>query len=439
MKRWLGAWLCLAVPTAAWAEEQAPAPAEMEAAGEAPAAASGNTLLIATPAESGEGEAEGSKEPKDAKKSAVAAVTPAAQTGEGAAAAPGTAPGAPATVAAAETTVTASPAAKATDKPVSVANMTPEQLASLGGFTYSFGLNHSVGHGTFVAPELLADVVGSLSGSVNYNFRGPFEKRYVVSAGASLSYEYTLPDNPTGRRVDWSDLRLGLQVPGLIKLPLGITGSPSVTYTAPITLGSWWQGSAGGLSGRLGFHKSWNEKLQTSLSLGAGTGLIFSQSSGPTRPDDLATLRRDEAGNPVYICRQANTLCDSGWVNSAYNLNAGLGTTWGFMEGWYLSAGLSIGTSFRYAVTNERDEFSSDVRDADGNLVTKTGMGRSDRLGGSVSVSYDVTDKLSLSFNVGSGGPPLTADNKRLRFPFFDWESAVGNSVSYSLSFGGRL
>ena len=51
--------------------------------------------------------------------------------------------------------------------------------------------------------------------------------------------------------------------------------------------------------------------------MGAGTGLLFSQSGGPTRPDDLANLRRDEAGIPVYICRQADTLCDSGWVNSA--------------------------------------------------------------------------------------------------------------------------
>ena len=109
------------------------------------------------------------------------------------------------------------------------------------------------------------------------------------------------------------------------------------------------------------------------------------------------------------------------------------------MKDWYLSADLSLGTSFRYAVTNGEDEFTSEVIDADGNPVAKTGMGRSDRLGGSVSVSYDITDKLSLSFNVGSGGPPLTADNKRLRFPFFDWESAVGNSVSYSLSIGGRL
>ena len=125
---------------------------------------------------------------------------------------------------------------------------------------------------------------------------------------------------------------LGLSSPGLIKLPLGITGSPSLTYTAPITLGSWWQGSAGGLSGRIGFHKSINEKLQAGLSLGAGTGLLFSQSGGPTRPDDLANLRRDEAGIPVYICRQANTLCDSGWVNSAFNLNAGINTSWAFMK-----------------------------------------------------------------------------------------------------------
>ncbi|MCI0574440.1 MAG: hypothetical protein L0Y66_27215 [Myxococcaceae bacterium] len=377
MKRWLVAWLCAGLlPAAVLAQEQPQGPQP-----ETPPAA---------PVEEAPGEQ-------------AAPASPAPQSG---------------------TTV-------ATPTSGNASVQTPEQLAAQTGWSVMASVGSTVGHGTFIKPEQVAYVDLGVTVQPRFNFRGPGGLRLVASASASASFELTPPDSATGRRFDWSDLRFGLSSPALYELPVvGASVTPVLSLTVPATLRSWWGGSLGVLGAGVGVNRTFGAWI-LNYQLSGSRGFHRSLAIGPSAPSEGGDVRRDATGNPLDICRAGQQLCASAGLNTAWSVNQTVGVTWAPDPRWTGSLGVGLSHQWRYAVTSAPDEYTAPTLDEHGNPAVHTGMGRTDSLSVSLSGGYNLNDQLSLSFGVSDAGPPLSRDNKRLRFLFV--EGAVA-STTYSLS-----
>jgi long-subunit fatty acid transport protein len=63
------------------------------------------------------------------------------------------------------------------------------------------------------------------------------------------------------------------------------------------------------------------------------------------------------------------------------------------------------------------------------------GRGRRDSHGASLSASYQLLDNLGISAGIANGGSPRTADDRRIRIPFFSYESQDLTIFSLGISY----
>lgn len=304
------------------------------------------------------------------------------------------------------------------------------------GLSWSVSLSNSLGLGTFVDPAYFASLGSFASVGANYLFTAAGRKMNV-NAGWSVAYQATqnLPD--TGRRVSPSDLRLGWSMPNAWSHEKwGISLAPSAGLIVPTTLESWHATLISSLSVGLSANKRVGD-FGLRLSVNASKGL-YALPFTPVAPSSL-----DQWNNNIVLCRTGEAYCGSGGLNPAFALGVGGGVSWSLTERLSAAVNLTYGYSFRNAATFERDALSPKVLDADGHPVASLGLGRSDTLSGSVSVSYGVSDNVFIDFSVSNGGPPLMIDpttgQKMPRFPWFSWGQLAGNptraGVGLSASF----
>jgi hypothetical protein len=143
-----------------------------------------------------------------------------------------------------------------------------------------------------------------------------------------------------------------------------------------------------------------------------------------------ATREIDPTVNPLFRIGGAEDL-GGGEIattaqNSSFSLRNGLTAAFSIGDRWYAAVAYSLSHSWKY-YDAPIDEFSSDY--------AKAGRGRSDNQWGSIGVSYALTEsgQTAISAQVYTGSPVFTADNKTLRFPFFDFRSLPDNYSSFSL------
>lgn len=352
--------------------------------------------------------------------------------------APAAAPAAaPATPAAATAQTTPQPAAS-TAPSAGSAVLTPEQLAALRGFFFSFSVDHLLGLGTFVDPQLYANFVANVNAFISYRTR-LFGKAFSLGVQPfgllGISYEYTLPDVSNGRRLSWSDARIALSMPALLKeKTTGIVFTPSFNIIVPTTLESW----GAGLISRLGLGLSMNRNFKTPIGMfianfgGLGTIGLYTNTQSVVRP----TALRDASNRPLVLCREGESACGINNNNSFLALQGSLSLTWVATDGIFVSLGYGMQTGLKYAAASKVDEFTPPSLDQNGNPVARTGMSRSDTQSASISLSFNLTDAISGSLYLFNFAPLLTADQKSVRFPLIDVTGLANNNtaVGFSLS-----
>lgn len=302
------------------------------------------------------------------------------------------------------------------------------------GLHMGVDLDHSLGHGTFINSAYYASFGGSLSLAPSYSFalRGI---KLSSSARGELSWEYTLPDSENARRVDWSDIKLGLSAPGVLKEAVtGITVSPGVGLSVPISLASRRASTITVLSGNLAFARPFG-KLSPAYTFGMARGFHARQYSA----DDLSDAV-DTTGARLCLARPGEPACNLFGTNTQFSISNGLSLGYELTQKLSFSAGLSLVNAFKYSVAPaEPDEFTPKALDSNGNPVARGGFGRSDRLSGSLGVAYQLNEAFGISAGMGTSGAPKTRDNKAFRFPFFDFIGPESNSTQYSLTLSAAL
>lgn len=343
------------------------------------------------------------------------AVTPPATTAP--AAAPAVAP-------------TAAPAAAApVVGPTATLATSAEAQKKREGFRMGVGLDHSIGQGLIERGEMLGSgsIAGSLSLSPSYSFDLAGMKM-GASANVGLSYEYTRPDSSTARRYNWGDIGLGLSAPAIYKNELtGISVSPRVGLTLPVSMGSLFRGTITNMSGGVALGRSFG-KVNVGLNLGASK-TFYGEITRNIKQQEID--RRDGLGNALFLCRTDSDNCGLRGVPNLWAMNAGLNANYSPVDKLNLGISFSMGKSMDYYIGV--DENSSTKLDSNGNPVVKA-QGTSDRMMGALSASYQLTSAIGISASMQTAQTPFSADNQRLRFPFYAFEGQENSLTAYSLA-----
>jgi hypothetical protein len=312
--------------------------------------------------------------------------------------------------------------------------LAPADSSSRKPFKIGVGIDHSIGSGTFAASRYaLVAAKLTVSPSYAFAFRGV---ELSASANVTGSYEYTPPDNPTGRRYDWADIGLNLSAPSFFidERLTRIAVSANVGATLPISLASRWSNVITAFSGGLSLSRTIG-KFTLDGTVGAKKPLY--SSLGLRLPLWLVqqtnrTACMGAAGGQLPSACLAAVGTDG--VPPLWALSGAISARYQLEEKVSLSAGFGLGKTFKHVVGV--DEFSTQAVYSNGQPVADA-QGQSDRMIGTLGASYQLTDAISVSLAMGTVQAPLTADGKALRFPFFAFRNVEDSYTSYSLSFAG--
>ena len=98
---------------------------------------------------------------------------------------------------------------------------------------------------------------------------------------------------------------------------------------------------------------------------------------------------------------------------------------------WPATEKLGLGISYNLSHSWTYDSY--DLDDYSG-VGAKAGRGRRDSHGGSIFANYQALDQLAFGLGMATGGPTRTADDKRIRFPFFNLEGPESNMTTFFIS-----
>ncbi len=305
---------------------------------------------------------------------------------------------------------------------------TPEEQANQTGFQIITALDHWLGMGTFIDAKSFSYLSANLTVQPQVLF-GVKGKRLAASATLRGSYEYTLPDNDTGRRFSPGDIRLGLSAPALFrdKAFTGVSVTPSAGLVLPTS------------------PESWNAGLITSFSLGLAAtrsiaygagGFDFRLALGGSRGfftgatnSIRASSNRDSFGNLLVVCRTGEAACATAGQNTAWSANAGAQVNWRINGEVIAYAGYTFIKTWREAAAVSVDDQTPKGVDSGGNPVARAGYGQVDRTSAFFGVSYQLNEHYSLDLGIATVQTPLTATGQ-VRFPFFSFGAIADNSTT---------
>ncbi len=331
-------------------------------------------------------------------------------------AAPATPEPPPATVSPAPTLApaapSATPVAPADEEPESDAKETPAPLR------LPFTLQTSVGQGSFVADEHARNAYFgySLTFAPSYT---PYEH---VSIGllTAISQELTDSDGDTERQeVLLSDTRLsgGYDFGKIPKAEIGVTAQ--LRFFLPSSIASRHQTLVLGTGVVLGLGREFGP-----ISLGLSTSFRknFHRYTTPVI-DDRAGMQfvHPRTGSAEVV---EDGLAQGGTNNVSHSVAGELSVGYSPFEA--LSFGIAYGLSAGFT-------YRSVPLDALSGVHAEEGVGQRDLSSGTISASYKLDERFSFGAGVSTVGPPLTADNKSPRFPFWDFESEADNLTSFYL------
>lgn len=308
---------------------------------------------------------------------------------------------------------------------------TVEEEAARSGFQIGADLDHWLGTGTFINPNYYASFTGALSVSPAYSFKvGGVNLR--ASALGRLIYEYTLPDNPTGRRIAPWDIRLGLSAPAVWKEKLtGIAVSPSIGLTIPTSPESWQAGLITSASAGVSLSRSVG-MFDFSASVSGSHGFFTNPQNNLKAPN-----QKDLQNNLVVVCRTGESVCNSPGMNTEWVVSTGGNVNWRITSALIFSVSYSYIHYWAYGLPV--DQYSPQTVDSNGHPVA-VGQGQADRTFGVFGLGYDLSDHYNVSVSASTIQTPRTMGANgqagSFRFPFWAFGNAADNSttVNFTLS-----
>lgn len=342
---------------------------------------------------------------------------------------------------AAQGTATAKGGEKKEEKKGALANAvqarTPEEQANQSGFQFFASLDHWLGSGTFVDPTMYSYLAAQLSIQGVYLF-GIKGKRFAATLTGRVTFEYTMPDNNSARRVDTADTRLGLSAPAIFRTPKfgpfsGLALTPSLGLFVPTSLASFNNGMIANLG--VGLAATTRVKMfDLRVNVGGSRGFFTRTQSGAVLPrDGNGLLQRDSSGNQVGILRPGEGFLPAG-NNTSWSANIGGSVQFRATDSLMFYASYTYVYAWRFDVnsTNEADQFTSSRLDSNGNPVAENGAGRFDRTMASFGLSYQLNEHYSLDFGVSTIQLPLININGtwQPRFPFLSVGTWADNSTT---------
>ncbi len=305
---------------------------------------------------------------------------------------------------------------------------TPEEQANQTGFQLITALDHWLGVGTFVEPKYYSYLAANLTVQPQFLF-GLKGMRLAASATLRGTYEYTLPDNDTGRRFSPGDIRLGLSAPALFrdKAFTGISVTPSMGLVLPTSPESWNAGLVTSLSVAAAATRSFTTPIggiDLRLSVGGSRG-FFTGASNTIR----ATTGRDRYGNLLVVCRTGEAACASAGQNTAWSATIAGQVNWRISGEVIAYVGYTFIKTWREAATATLDDQSPKALDSNGNPVSRAGYGQVDRTSAFLGGSYQLNEHYSLDLGVATGQSPLTSTGQ-VRFPFFAFGALADNATT---------
>jgi hypothetical protein len=322
------------------------------------------------------------------------------------------------------------PPTPAVDKPADDVTAQPgeEDEKRPTGLSLSLGAGMNFGSSTFSGNGYTSNpmVDWSLSFNPSYSFKDSTR----LSASTSVSQELTQADgDDQPHTLLFSDIQLSVARP-LYKFDFGTRLSGSLSSSLPLSTASRTDSlvtSLGvGLNGSHNFGK-------LGLSLGTGFRKNFHRYTHPTRDANTRRALTTREGMVIEdvvtgIARQGgNELAGSTYFDGAANntsmvLRATLGASYAATDrlGFNVSYGLSKSWSYEsYAL----DEFSSPY--------AAEGRGVRDAQTGTLGANYKASDSLSFGLGMVTAGGVFSADNQRVRFPFYAFEGADSNLTTF--------
>lgn len=222
--------------------------------------------------------------------------------------------------------------------------------------------------------------------------------------------------------------------------------SGSMGWTIPTSRASRFEGLRTGVSTGLSFSRSFGS-LSLSYSFGfyknfhratsitvdctdIEQGCLVSNDSGETKGSDdvvLDIIAREGGTENI----DSDTIALDTGVLGSFGFSNSLSMGYSWFPGFSTRVSLGFSDNFTYdnGTITTQDEFTSP------NAIT--GRGHSQGMSGSLSASYSFLDHFSLSLGFSTGQSPLTSDNRRLRFPFWDLETGNMSRTSTSLTLAG--
>lgn len=295
----------------------------------------------------------------------------------------------------------------------------------------SVGLTSAVGSGTLVANPYSDNPYVDTA----LSFRPVFslDEHQSLSLSWGFSFEYTQPDNAEGRRYVpedvslsyahrslWTNEATGLRLGGMARILL------PTSYESRFN-GTLFNALAGPTLSRSFF----GEKLSLSLASRFVKYFPRSPNRGLSRDDPRTDTGPAPAGSsftlPSAYCRDEAAFCSGGSLNANYAFHNTVSGSYALNDKLSLSASFGIRNVFKFAVPEEH---------ADPDLPR---VGRSDLTVGELSLSWQMLPRLGLSGGVSSTQPALTADNRALRFPLYDFVSPANNFTTWFLSLEATL
>lgn len=294
-----------------------------------------------------------------------------------------------------------------------------------------FGVSASIGTGTSLGAISRPNYQTSDGVRLNFGLglSYPFDNGIRTAINASWS-KYVTRNGGSNYQYEgrWGDIGLSashgsvatipgadinVSVNGSLSLPTSVYSRQSRLYTSA-RVGAGLSRSFGGFSASYGFGVSKNFHRYTT---------VVQRLDNAAEADRYAREGGNERLAGDLVALETGILPEWGISHSiglSYRFDFGLSTSlsWAFSDSW----------SYADDTITDEDEFTAP--DAE------SGRGHGQSMSGSLGVSYAFLDHYSVSANMTTGGPPKTADNERVRFPFFDTQSGNLQYTSLGLSLG---